>query len=73
MDQLAAKLDQPSGHVLGMGTTYLGFCLFFIVLFLATVWIGNIRRKHKGPPPPPIYPILRDKPQRRERQKHEKK
>lgn len=72
MDQLAAKLDQPSGHVLGMGPTYLGFCLFFVVLFLLTVWIGNARRKRKGPPPPPVYPILRDKHPRGERQKHKK-
>ena len=71
MDQLAAKLDQPSEHVLGMGPTFFGLCLFFIALFLLTVWIGKERRKRKGPPPPPIYPILRDKPQH-EREKRKK-
>jgi len=70
MDHLAAllpptKLDEPSGHVFGMGPTFLILCIFFIVLFVIVALIGRARDKRKPPPPPPVYPILGDKNRKR--------
>lgn len=58
-------LDQPD-HPFGMGPTFLVLCLFFIVVFVVVAYIGDRRMKKRGPQAPPTYPILGDKPKKKD-------
>lgn len=56
---LATDLDAPSSHPIGMGVAFYGMAAFFVILFLAIVWVGHIRdRRRGGPRPAPKLPVL---------------
>ena len=55
----SAKLDEGSGHAVGIGLGFFGLALFFAILFLLMVWVGRIRdRRRGGPRPGPTLPVL---------------
>ena len=52
------KLDEPTGHPIGIALGFFGLALFFIAIFAVMAYVGHRRRVRNGPPPPPVYPIL---------------
>ena len=55
----SAKLDEGSGHAIGIGLGFFGLAFFFVILFLLIVWVGRMRdRRRGGPRPGPTLPVL---------------
>jgi hypothetical protein len=67
---LSTKLDQNNGHPIGMGVTFLGICIFMIVLFALIIWVGKQRDKRRGPREAPQLPLLIKKDEERERRRN---
>lgn len=59
LPNLVVDLDTPTSRPIGMGVAFYGIAAFFVMAFLAIVWVGRIRdRKRGGPRPAPKLPIL---------------
>ncbi|MBO1753715.1 hypothetical protein [Allobranchiibius sp. CTAmp26] len=55
----SAKLDEGSGHAIGIGLGFFGLAAFFVILFLLIAWVGRMRdRRRGGPRPGPTLPVL---------------
>lgn len=55
----SAKLDQGSGHAIGIGLGFFGLAFAFLILFLLIAWVGRMRdRRRGGPRPGPTLPVL---------------